>query len=75
MESTYSCYCNNGDYHTMPQINLEISGKNLQFDMDPADYMFLPYLNYTVPMSLCLLGLQETPGKTSDTDLDYVALG
>lgn len=58
MDSTYSCYCNNGDYHTMPQINLELSGKNLQFDMDPANYMFLPYLNYTVPMSLCLLGIQ-----------------
>ena len=74
MESTYSCYCNNGDYHTMPQINLEISGKNLQFDFDPADYMFLPYLNYTVPMSLCLLGVQSTPGVLPN-GLDYVSLG
>jgi len=28
LASTYSCYCNNGDYHTMPQINLEMSGKD-----------------------------------------------
>jgi len=57
MQDTYSCYCNNGDYHTMPQINLEITGKNFQYDIDPANYMFLPYLNYTVPMSLCILGI------------------
>ena len=25
MDKTYSCYCNNGDYHTMPDINLEIT--------------------------------------------------
>ena len=58
----------------MPQINFELSHKNLQYDMDPADYMFLPYLNYTVPMSLCLLGLSKTTSKIGD-GLDYVALG
>lgn len=25
MQDTYSCYCNNGDYHTMPSINFEIT--------------------------------------------------
>lgn len=24
---TYSCYCNNGDYHTMPDINFEVRGE------------------------------------------------
>ena len=24
LSTTYSCYCNNGDYHSMPDINLEI---------------------------------------------------
>ena len=28
LKETYSCYCNNGDYHTMPNINFEISSKN-----------------------------------------------
>ena len=26
LNQTYACYCNNGDYHTMPNINLEITG-------------------------------------------------
>ena len=25
---TFSCYCNNGDYHTMPTVNLEIRQKD-----------------------------------------------
>jgi len=25
MDKTRACYCNNGDYHAMPTINLEIS--------------------------------------------------
>ena len=28
MDTTYSCYCNNGDYHTMPDINFELSEEN-----------------------------------------------
>ena len=46
-KDTYACYCNNGDYHTMPSLNFEIRGKDFQYDMDPSAYMFLPYLNYT----------------------------
>ena len=57
LKDTYSCYCNNGDYHTMPSLNFEIRDKDFQYDMDPSGYMFLPYLNYTQPMSLCVLGL------------------
>ena len=59
LSKTYSCYCNNGDYHSMPDINLEITQMDFQFDMGPQNYMFLPYLNYTVPMSLCILGLEK----------------
>ena len=75
MSNTYSCYCNNGDYHTMPAINLEITDKNYQFDMDPSNYMFLPYLNYTVPMSLCILGVESAPIQNLDGGLQYASLG
>lgn len=71
---TYSCYCNNGDYHTMPQINFEVTNENYQFDLDPSAYMFLPYINYTQPMSLCVLGLQESPGTLMD-GTEYIGLG
>lgn len=56
-KDTYSCYCNNGDYHAMPTINFEVTTESYQFDFDPSAYMFLPYINYTQPMSLCILGL------------------
>lgn len=75
MSTTYSCYCNNGDYHTMPDINLEITKQNYQFDMGPAEYMFLPYLNYTVPMSLCILGVDSAYPVTSIDGSDYASFG
>ena len=28
LTDTYSCFCNNGDYHTMPEINLQVTSKN-----------------------------------------------
>ena len=71
---TYSCYCNNGDYHTMPQINFEMTEGHFQFDMDPSAYMFLPYINYTQPMSLCLLSIQESPDVLEDGN-EYISLG
>lgn len=74
LKSTYACYCNNGDYHTMPAMNFEIRGKDFQYDLDPSGYMFLPYLNYTQPMSLCVLGVQPTE-MTSLKGTEYVALG
>ena len=72
--NTYSCYCNNGDYHTMPPINFEMTGRHFQYDMDPSAYMFLPYLNYTQPMSLCLLSIQKSPDRLLDGN-EYISLG
>ena len=28
LKETYSCFCNNGDYHTMPDLNFEIRKKD-----------------------------------------------
>ena len=28
LETTYSCFCNNGDYHELPDINLEITDED-----------------------------------------------
>lgn len=75
LASTYACYCNNGDYHTMPQINLELSANDFQYDLDPATYMYLPYLNYTVPMSLCILGLEAAKDNRVPSGKEYVSLG
>ena len=75
LSNTYSCFCNNGDYHTMPEINLQVTEKNFQYDMQPQDYMFLPYLNYTVPMSLCVLGIDQAPSDGLPNNLQYVSLG
>ena len=74
MTNTYSCYCNNGDYHMMPQISMELSNKNFQYDLDAPDYMFLPYLNYTQPMSLCILNIDKAPGTMPD-GAEYFSLG
>ena len=74
LPSTNACYCNNGDYHTMPSLNLEFREKNFQYDLNPSDYMFLPYLNYTQPMSLCVLGVAPTT-MTSLAGTEYVSLG
>lgn len=38
--------------------------------------MFLPYIDYDIPISLCILGLDKTPSeKLIGTDLEYVSLG
>jgi len=71
-----SCYCNNGDYHTMPTINIEIKEQEFQYDLGPQNYMFLPYLTQTsVPMSKCILGIYKTNGTLTGTDYEYVVLG
>ena len=41
----------------MPPINLWLEDAGIQYNLEAENYMFLPYLNYTVPTSLCLLGL------------------
>jgi len=43
----------------MPTINVELGGAGYQFDIGPDNYMHLPYLNYTQPMSLCVLGVEK----------------
>lgn len=58
----------------MPSINFEIRNKDFQYDLDASEYMFLPYLNYTQPMSLCILGLEPTTHTTIATT-NYVGLG
>lgn len=64
---TYACYCNEGDYHSMPQINFEVTDSSYQFNLNPGQYMFLPYLNYTEPIvSLCVLGLLESTKKLTN---------
>ena len=71
-----SCYCNNGDYHTMPTINIEIKQQYYQYDLGPSNYMFLPYLtNTSVPMSRCILGIDKTEQALPNGDNDYVSLG
>ena len=62
-DHTYSCWCNNGDYHTMPTINFEVTSQDYQYNLEPYDYMFLPYINYTQPETLCILGLMESKRK------------
>jgi len=36
--------------------------------------MFLPYINYTQPMSLCVLGVNESPDVLPD-GTEYIGLG
>lgn len=73
MSKVYSCYCNNGDYHQMPDLNFEVIDRKFQYDMAASQYMFLPYINYTQPMSLCLLGLSELKEYVGDAEI--VAFG
>ena len=56
----YTCYCNNGDYHSLPDINFELKNLNMQFDLAASNYLLLPYINYTRPVSLCLLAMDTT---------------
>ena len=37
--------------------------------------MFLPYLNYTQPMSLCILGLENQWDDARNSDLELITLG
>ena len=36
LTGTYACYCNNGDYHAMPTINVELSNIGYQYDISPS---------------------------------------
>lgn len=36
--------------------------------------MFLPYINYTQPMSLCILSIEESPDRLLSGN-EYISLG
>ena len=73
---TYACYCNNGDFHTMPEINLEVQDQDYQYDMAAQNYMFLPFLSDSAtPMTKCILGLQSTKTTVGKNEMELVILG
>ena len=43
--------------------------------MEAENYLFLPYLNYTVPLSLCVLGIDTANPTTLDGKNAYASLG
>ena len=53
----YTCFCNNDDYHSLPTINLELIDYDIQYDLEAKDYLLLPYINYTRPVSLCVFAV------------------
>lgn len=58
----YTCYCNEGDFHTMPTINIVIADSKdpFQYNVDPAYYMFRPYLtNEVSPATECMFGIES----------------
>ena len=59
LNQTVACYCNNLDYHGLPTINFEMLSLNYQYDLDAADYLFLPYIDYNRPISLCTLAIES----------------
>ena len=63
----YSCYCNNDDYHSLPEIDFDMQVSNpIQFSLNASDYLLLPYINYTDPIdSLCILAM--TSYRADDT--------
>ena len=40
MLTSYQCFCANGDYHTMPTINIELPKSEATFNMAASQYMF-----------------------------------
>ena len=57
VDTVYSCYCNNGNYHNLPSLSYSLLDYNIHFDLDNKDYLLMPYINYTTPISLCLFAL------------------
>ena len=42
----------------MPTINFELVQRAVQYDMDPGDYMLMPYINYTDPvLTQCIFAI------------------
>ena len=65
-DTVYSCYCNNGNYHNLPSLSYSLLDYDIHFDLENKDYLLLPYLNYTTPISLCLFALGQQPVETRD---------
>ena len=59
----YTCFCNNDDYHSLPTINLELIDYDIQYDLSAKDYLLLPYINYTRPVSLCVFAVTQQTGQ------------
>ena len=59
LEQVHTCYCNNDDFHSLPTINFELDAKDsIQYDLNPENYLFLPYINYTTPVNtLCIFAM------------------
>ena len=65
------CNCNGSDYKGMPPITLIFDGKPVELTMEPENYMFLPYLNYTTLESKCVLAIN---GPTTMVEAESKAL-
>ena len=73
----YVCYCNSGDFHTMPIINIEIANEKdpFKYDVEPAFYMYRPFLTSQVsPATYCMFGVESQADGTDLTD-KQVTLG
>ena len=75
LDPVYSCYCNNDDYHSLPTVNFELVEYNVQYDLDAADYLLLPYINYTRPLSLCVFAVARQEQITQQGDAPVITLG
>ena len=61
MTDPKKCFCNNGNYHSLPIINIvfnQSSDNSRTFDLPPSSYLHQPYLTSdTVPTTNCILGI------------------
>ena len=78
MKTPYSCFCNNGDFHTMPTINIVLAGDTdpQSYNLEPDTYMLAPYLTAAkMPSTACMLGILSTE-ELENTERDMsVILG
>ena len=76
LDPVYSCFCNNDDYHSLPTVNFQLIAYDIQYDLDAADYLLLPYINYTRPMTLCVFAIAEQKQITLEgNDTPVITLG
>ena len=76
LDPVYSCFCNNDDYHSLPTVNFELVAYDIQYDLDAADYLLLPYINYTRPISLCVFAIARQEQITLEgSDTPVITLG